>query len=1105
MWQGVDIVPRDVDNSNRLLGPCMACLESKFDAPEEPDAMSLKPEEPGEILYFDTKPMSGRCMGGHYHALVGSDGYSGYVTVNGMPNKLVTTIIQTLYRVIAFYRSYGWTVKQMVFDRDPSFLPLEFKFPGILVSFYPAGMKNKVAERAIQDAGMKRKCMLNSLPYDMPQEVELKSWEAAAKAMSLLPNSKTGPTQCPYYLVTKLRAILPTYTFGQALLAYARSSKDKDQVAEYGMFIDQKGLNDFLLYNPIYKVIVSRRKVVVVLVYPSTWKLIQKPRLIASKAAPTIEDIMPSVKPTELRADEMAESINTQLNPVQSAESTNKVEKHVTWVSPVESVQMTEPTFTPPSNNTIRQVNQPISHLSQVNQPTSHLSQVNPPISQPSQVNPPISQPTASIETSPPQPAAISTAELIRRVKLQSTNTASTEAAAMNSQTQPRSNTQAAPTASSAVRVNKQPPAATRSSTRERRSPDRYDDAYAADVESMNNRTIQANVIDIDDETARTLPTNPYVTRYRTANDSRGVPIQHVIPTKVDKYSLNARIIAYRISLKVALRDPDKHRADSALSAMRDELKQLMESKTFEPAHYHNLNNFEKSKAIPSHMFLKEKFKADGTFDKIKARLVAGGNFVDTSQMGDIAAHVVNPITVMMLLNMAAIQRLDIMTIDVKGAFLIPQLSNAPEDLVFVKIDRVCSSELVDMFPHLEEYVDSKGILTMRCKKSLYGLPSASYHWATHLAGTMTKLGFTRMAGDKCAWIRGTETNMIKVGTHVDDLLCVGKPALLKEFSEQFSDEYDCNVQTGARHSYLGLDIVQDKRKDTVSVGQSGYRRELINKFEYLMAMMKGGGRVPCTEDIVQHTASEHVDRTEFMSVIMSVMFLARFTRPDLLFAVGILSTHCNDPTRAHMRQAINMLKYIKDSPDLAIVYKRANLNSVIYADASHAIHVDGKGHGCLVLRMGSGVIYARSFKLKMVTLSSTESEWIVLCEATTLAEWYRGMLMEFGYAGKPISILQDNTSTILIGTNGGNFARTKHLLVKRNKAREGVETGVSIISYCPTENMRADVGTKPLSRRVILSHMKALGFMSIDRSEGGYRLVELVVPQVRMPKATRQ
>ena len=319
LWQGVDVVPRDVDNSNRLLGPCTACLESKLDAQEEPDAMSLKHEEPGNIIYFDTKPMSGRCLGGHVHALVGSDGYTGHATVNGMRNKLVPTIIETIYQVIAYYRSYSWTVKQLVFDRDPSFMPLEHKFPGILVTFYPAGMKNKVAERAIQDLCQKRRCMLNSLPFDIPQPLELKSYEAAAKAMSMLPNSKTGPTQCSHFLVTKLRTELPAFSFGTCVLAHARSSKDHDQRAEYGMYVDKCYGNDHLVYNVANNCIVSRSKVVRIDAYPRDWGLIPKPRLIATRAAPTVEDIMPSPRATSMKAEEMSMSLNTQSNPVATA------------------------------------------------------------------------------------------------------------------------------------------------------------------------------------------------------------------------------------------------------------------------------------------------------------------------------------------------------------------------------------------------------------------------------------------------------------------------------------------------------------------------------------------------------------------------------------------------------------------------------------------------------------------------------------------------------------------------------------------------------------------------------------------------------------------
>ena len=63
-----------------------------------------------------------------------------------------------------------------------------------------------------------------------------------------------------------------------------------------------------------------------------------------------------------------------------------------------------------------------------------------------------------------------------------------------------------------------------------------------------------------------------------------------------------------------------------------------------------------------------------------------------------------------------------------------------------------------------------------------------------------------------------------------------------------------------------------------------------------------------------------------------------------------------------------------------------------------------------------------RSFKLKMITLSSTESEWIVLCEATTLAEWIKSLLLSFDIIIRPIIVRQDNTSAIWLAEHGANL-----------------------------------------------------------------------------------
>ena len=107
-----------------------------------------------------------------------------------------------------------------------------------------------------------------------------------------------------------------------------------------------------------------------------------------------------------------------------------------------------------------------------------------------------------------------------------------------------------------------------------------------------------------------------------------------------------------------------------------------------------------------------------------------------------------------------------------------------------------------------------------------------------------------------------------------------------------------------------------------------------------------------------------------------------------------------------------------------------------------------------------------------------------------------------FGYTLKPIVVRQDNTSSVWLAEHGANFARTKHLLIKKNKAKEGILNGVIAVRFTPTEFMVADLGTKPLSFRILLLHLKNIGIL-IAVSENGrlIRLDNINVPIVRQQR----
>jgi hypothetical protein len=208
------------------------------------------------------------------------------------------------------------------------------------------------------------------------------------------------------------------------------------------------------------------------------------------------------------------------------------------------------------------------------------------------------------------------------------------------------------------------------------------------------------------------------------------------------------------------------------------------------------------------------------------------------------------------------------------------------------------------------------------------------------------------------------------------------------------------------------------------------------------------------------------VNKTKFLGLIMSLMYLARFTRPDVLMPVTYLATKSASPKQSDYNKGIRILAYVVGTRDRTLLFTaRADLTLLIYADAAHMVHKDTKGHGGIIGTLGSAPIFNKSFKFKLVTRSSTESEMVCLEEAVTFALWLKILLRDFDFNFKlPIKMLQDNLSTIGIVMNGGSFNRSKHMISKCSFIKQHVDSGDIILDHCRTHIMVADMVTKPLT-----------------------------------------
>ena len=264
-------------------------------------------------------------------------------------------------------------------------------------------------------------------------------------------------------------------------------------------------------------------------------------------------------------------------------------------------------------------------------------------------------------------------------------------------------------------------------------------------------------------------------------------------------------------------------------------------------------------------------------------------------------------------------------------------------------------------------------------------------------------------------------------------------------------------------------------------VSSPGTRNDIMMKYGYLLKGVRGPV-TPMTEDNLRDVGTGDplglVERGQYVSLCMSLMFLARMTRADLLFSVTVASTRSSNATKADMQNLLRILAYIAHVPNYGIRFvggKTMTFRS--YVDSSHATHKDGRGHGGMFLTLGSGYVFAKSGKLKTATLSSTESENSMMCDCTTYVLWMRELLTFYGYKMvAPTRMYQDSLSAIWLCTHDGKFSRNKHTMVKRSFYREHVEGERILPLHMDTEHMPADMETKPMCRKLMTRHMQKVG-----------------------------
>ncbi|XP_066392178.1 uncharacterized protein [Miscanthus floridulus] len=196
----------------------------------------------------------------------------------------------------------------------------------------------------------------------------------------------------------------------------------------------------------------------------------------------------------------------------------------------------------------------------------------------------------------------------------------------------------------------------------------------------------------------------------------------------------------------------------------------------------------------------------------------------------------------------------------------------------------------------------------LKLSKALYGLRQAPRAWNIKLDKS---LRFTKCASEPAAYTRG-----------------IGKDAV----------------------------VLVDQQQDFIAIKQSSYARKILNQF--------GVGdcnptKIPMIPRIKLHQdkGGKPVNGTEYRKMIGCLRYLLHI-RPNLAYSVGMASRFMEKPTVMHLQAVKQILRYLKGTVDMGLVYTQAGGEEVLVG------YTDSDLSGDLVGRRSTGAGGNRYFML---------------------------------------------------------------------------------------------------------------------------------------------
>jgi Reverse transcriptase (RNA-dependent DNA polymerase)/Integrase core domain/GAG-pre-integrase domain len=486
-------------------------------------------------------------------------------------------------------------------------------------------------------------------------------------------------------------------------------------------------------------------------------------------------------------------------------------------------------------------------------------------------------------------------------------------------------------------------------------------------------------------------------------------------------------------------------------TAINDELETLKRNGTWELTSAPDGANI-----IGSKWVFRAKKDAAGNVVRYKARLVAQGfSQVPGVDYFDTFAPVARLASIRAVLAMAADLDLELHQIDIKSAYLNGELT---------------SNEQIYMRQPPGYHDHDAPKMVCRLSKAIYGIKQAGRRWYQKLCEIMVKkIGYARCDVDMAVFYWRRDKEFVVVLVNVDDCSIAATSVRLISALKAGIAKHVEITDLGELHWLLGLEIRRDRSRRIIQLSQKSYIESIIRRYGFqdlkpVSIPMDANTRYTTAQS--PSTTAEYAAMRDvpYHEAIGSAMYAAIATRPDIAFAIQTVSRFSTNPGPAHWEAVKKIFRYLKGTANLWLTYGEKGTTLAGYSDADGSMGEDRRAVSGYAFIINGGAVSWSAKRQEIISLSTTESEYIAVTHASKEALWLRSLVQQlFNIKLDATTLFCDNKSAIELTKDHQYHARTKHIDIRYHFIRWIVEQNSIKIIYCPTNEMLADALTKAL------------------------------------------